>query len=154
VNLVTALEPKEVTPPTSEGAAINYLLSSILGLPTNNWIITGWIYIDASDLSNNLLLALLESGPVTALDMQWPFNGAPYFSNGYWSSQNPGEYFREVKKWFHLNMGSVGGTGYGVVTLRGSITSIATTWEAFIPLTSTTSVIAPRIDSTFHVIAN
>ena len=152
VNIVSALEPREVAPQENEEVILLPNLSSIVGLPTNNWIITAWVYIDASTTADSPILALLDGG-VSTIFMQWPFLGAPIFACDDWTSQNPGEYSREVKKWFHMNMGSIAGTSYGAVTLRGSVTMVETTWQALIPLTSTTVIIASW-DNTYRVISN
>ena len=147
VNLATAVEPRIAVVPNSP---IVYSLSSIVGLPTNKWAISSWVYITYGGLEG-LLLAVVD-GVTNVVNMQWPSNSVPVFSNGVWESKNFGQYLREDLKWFHFSMGSDGQTGFGVVTLRGSITQIDTAWQATMTLTSTTSIKAPFVEGASFVV--
>ena len=154
ISLVPAMEPKEVTTPAADGEAITLNdLSAVVGLPTKKWAFTGWIFIESSPSAFMLLVKIADKGQ-TLIQLLWVLAASPVFSDGFWSHFKAGLYPRVSQQWFHLSMGSVDGTCFGVVTLRGSAGQIDTTWDAPLALTSTTSITAPVNDPDFHVIAN
>jgi hypothetical protein len=115
----------------------------------------GWFYIDATDLDVSALLKVTD-GDQTTVSAHWGVGGAPLFTSdggAYWHFSTSQE-FRSLKKWVHMIVGSTAGTSFGMLTLRGVPEQVGTTWPTPLILSSTSTIMAPVDDPSFHVITN
>ena len=149
-SLVSAIEAKEVIAGAADGAAFSTDMSWALGLPSSNWAVSGWINVLDSWPTDWTLIEVFDTAGMI-LCMKWPVNWNPVFSNNVWEKFVNTEEPREMQKWFHVIMGSLNGSSFGVVTRKGAAYQIDITWAMKLLLTPTATVRGPLGDSNISV---
>ena len=150
-NLVTAIAPKEVTAPATDGEGFSSDLDWVLyGLPTGTWVLSGWVFIKIAADGARLMQAHTADGK--DFYISWPTTGGPILFDGVGINQVALQPVRETGNWFHLAIGSLEKSGSVVfVTQRGVAiqTAVTSTLEAQVNAASIFQ--GPVGDPTFSV---
>lgn len=150
-NFVTAIAPKEVTAPATDGEAFSSDLEWVhYGIPTGTWTLSGWVFIKTGADGARLMQTHTADGKDFYLS--WPTTGGPILFDGVQSNQVAGQPNRENGKWFHLVIGSFAkSASFAFVTLRGVETQIVVTSMSETLVNGASLFQAPVGDPTFSV---
>lgn len=148
--LVTAIEPKEVTSPASDGDGFSTDLSWVeVGLPSTSWALRGWVFVTAA--ADNARLMQVRTSADQDVYFFWPTNGPPTLNDGNVDNPATGSPNRENGMWLHLLMGCYVDMLFAVVTLRGSVSHIEINLPMKVEVKVASLMMGPVGDTTFTV---
>lgn len=121
--------------------------------PDSHWRLSAWVHIKENTVDSARLLQItgFSGGAPTTFYVTWTSNAAPNFS-GHLVTGNVPAPTRQTNVWVYFSMGSIGGTSFGHVFLRGNSNNVFTvTWTEKMLVTRASSIMAPAEANPFYV---